>query len=260
MLSDILAAFPPIELIVYAAAALVTAYTIFGITGFGSGLIAAPVLAQVMPISSIVPLLSILDCAAAITNGVRIDTKADRRELALLFPAVTAGTLIGAVLLFHVPTRFLMLALGIFIILYAAWSFFIPRSTSRIGRAWAIPIGTIGGIISGLFGMGGAIYAMYVSRRFEDRDAIRATQSAVIGLGTLTRVVTFAFAGSYSDWRLILLAFFLVPIMFLGIFAGHHLTPRMSRRHFFALLYLLLVVSGIALILRATTANIVHLL
>lgn len=258
MFSDILAALPPIELLVYAAVALVTAYTIFGITGFGSGLIAAPVLAQVMPISSIVPLLAILDCAAAITNGIRIDTKADRSELMLLFPAVTLGTLIGAVLLFHMPTRLLMLALGIFIILYAAWSFFSRQSTSRIGRIWSVPIGTIGGVISGLFGMGGAIYAMYVSRRFDDRDAIRATQSAVIGLGTFTRVIVFAFAGAYRDWRLVILAFLLVPVMFLGIFAGHHLTLRMSRRHFFALLYLLLVVSGIALIVRAMSETVVH--
>lgn len=247
----ILTALPAPELLIGVALALFVAYTIFGVTGFGSALIAAPVLAQIMPISTIVPMLAILDLTAAITNGFRIDAKADRSELLLLYPSMAIGSLIGAALLFHVPTRSLMLALGIFIIAYAVWSYFAPQSTSRIARAWAIPISTIGGIFSGLFGMGGAIYAMYISRRFDDRDTIRATQSALIGLATLTRAIIFAIAGSYNGWEIPILALLLVPIMFLGTFAGHHLTLKMSRERFMHFLYLLLIASGMALIIRA---------
>lgn len=247
----ILTALPAPELLISAALALFVAYAIFGVTGFGSALIAAPVLAQIMPITTIVPLLATLDLAAAITNGIRIDAKADRSELVLLYPAMAVGSLIGAALLFHVPTRSLMLALGVFIIAYAVWSFFRRQSTSRIARAWAIPISTVGGIFSGLFGMGGAIYAMYISRRFDDRDTIRATQSALIGLATLTRVVIFAAAGSYNSWEIPVLALLLVPIMFLGTFTGHHLTLKMSRERFMHFLYLLLIASGVALIVRA---------
>lgn len=260
MYSEILAGLPPIELLAIAGLALFAAYTIFGITGFGSGLIAAPMLAQMMPVVALVPLLAIMDCAAAAINGVRLSGKAGRDELVLLFPAMTIGTLIGAVLLFNIASQWMMFALGVFIIAYAVWSFFAPQSTSRIGKAWAIPIGAIGGFFSGMFGIGGAIYSMYISRRFEDRDAIRATQSALIGLSTFTRVIVFAFAGAYRDWRLLLLALLLLPVMFLGIFVGHHLTLRMSRRHFFAVLYLLLVISGTALILRAMSEKVVHLL
>lgn len=251
MYSEILAGLPSIGLFVIVGLALFAAYTIFGITGFGSALIAAPVLAQIMPVITIVPLLAILDCAAAATNGVRLGGKAGRNELALLFPSMTIGSLIGAALLFNIASRWMMLALGVFIIAYAAWGFFAPQSSSRIGRAWAIPIGTIGGIFSGMFGMGGAIYSMYISRRFDDRDAIRATQSALIGLSTFIRVIIFAFAGSYTNWHIPLLALLLIPIMFLGTFTGHHLTLRMSRERFFLILYLLLAVSGAALLLRA---------
>jgi uncharacterized membrane protein YfcA len=247
----ILTALPSADLLVSVALALFVAYTIFGVTGFGSALIAAPVLAQIMPISTIVPLLAMLDLTAAITNGFRIDAKANRSELLLLYPAMAAGSLIGAALLFYVPTRSLMVTLGVFIIAYAVWGFFAPRSTSRIARSWAIPISTIGGIASGLFGMGGAIYAMYISRRFDDRDTIRATQSALIGLATFTRVVIFAIAGSYNSWELPILALLLVPIMFLGTFTGHHLTLKMSRERFMHFLYLLLIASGTALIIRS---------
>ncbi len=251
MLSQILAALPPLDLLLLTGIALFTAYTIFGITGFGSGLIAAPVLAQLMPVAAVVPMLAIVDCAAALTNGVRLGGSVDRKELFLFYPATAIGSLIGAVLLFHVPTRAMMFALGLFIIVYACWSFFVPQSTTRIGRGWAIPIGTVGGISSGLFGMGGAIYSMYISRRLQTRDTIRATQSALIGLNTFTRVVIFALAGSYTSWRVPLLALLLVPIRFFGTFAGHHLTLKMSRERFMQILYLVLVVSGAALIIRA---------
>jgi uncharacterized membrane protein YfcA len=42
---------------------LVVAYVIFGIAGFGTALVAAPVLAHTMPIASVVPLLALLDFA-----------------------------------------------------------------------------------------------------------------------------------------------------------------------------------------------------
>ena len=44
---------------------LVVAYVIFGIAGFGTALVAAPVLAHAMPIASVVPLLALLDFGAA---------------------------------------------------------------------------------------------------------------------------------------------------------------------------------------------------
>jgi hypothetical protein len=52
-----------------------------------------------------------------------------------------------------------------------------------------------------MFGSGGFVYAIYLSRRLNDKDAIRATQSALIGLGTLTRVLLFLAVGIYSDLR-----------------------------------------------------------
>src|ERR1700730_16969338 len=78
---------------------LAVAYVIFSITGFGTALIAAPILAQVMPVSAIVPLLALLDCAAAAINGVRLGDKIARDELASLVPLMILGSLAGAWLL-----------------------------------------------------------------------------------------------------------------------------------------------------------------
>lgn len=90
----------------------------------------------------------------------------------------------------------------------------------------------MGGVFSTMFGSGGFIYAMYLSRRLPDKDAVRATQSTPIGLSTFTRVIIFAVAGIYNDWSLLTLAACLVPAMVIGIYAGHRITLRPTREQF----------------------------
>ena len=47
------------------------AYTVFGITGFGSALISIPLLAHFLPLDAIVPLMVLVDFSAALTSGMR---------------------------------------------------------------------------------------------------------------------------------------------------------------------------------------------
>ncbi|NVO13258.1 MAG: sulfite exporter TauE/SafE family protein [Rhodoplanes sp.] len=244
-------ALPSLDQIAVALPTLAVAYIIFGIAGFGTALIAAPVLAHSMPVSAIVPTLALLDCAAAIVNGVRIGDKVARDELFTLVPLMVAGSLVGAWLLLIVPPRPMMLALGVFVVLYAVYALLAPPPRGRLARPWVLPFGGIGGIVSAMFGSGGFIYAIYLGRRLDDKDAIRATQSALIGLSTFTRAVIFAFAGVYSDGRLVVLALLLVPGMLLGTWAGHHVTLRLSREQFLRILYVVLIGSGITLVIRA---------
>lgn len=241
---------PALATLAVALPTLALAYVIFGITGFGTALIAAPVLAHVMPVSTIVPLLALLDCLGAVINGVCLGEHVARRELALLVPLMVVGSLAGAFLLLVLPPRPMMLALGGFVVCYALYGLWVPPLRAHLAQGWVAVFGLIGGVFSAMFGSGGFIYAMYLSRRLEDRDAIRATQSVLIALATFTRAVIFALAGVYADWRLPALALLLVPGMLIGLWAGHHITLRLSRERFLRLLYLVLIASGLALLVR----------
>lgn len=251
-----LSALPSLDQIAVALPAVALAYVIFGIAGFGTALIAAPVLAHAMPVAAIVPMLALLDCAAAIVNGLRIGgDKVARDELARLVPLMVLGSLVGAWLLLMVPPRPMMLALGAFVVVYAIYGLVAPPPRGPLPPAFVLPFGGIGGIASAMFGSGGFIYAMYLSRRLADKDAVRATQSALIGLSTFTRAVIFALAGVYTDGRLALLALLLVPAMLLGTWIGHRVTLRLSREQFLRVLYVVLIGSGAALVLRAVTGG-----
>jgi uncharacterized membrane protein YfcA len=242
---------PSLVTLAIALPILAIAYIIFGIAGFGTALIAAPVLAQTLPVSAIVPLLALLDCLAAIVNGVKLSDKIARREMMWLVPLMIAGSLVGAWLLLVIPPKPMMLALGIFVVGYALYALFTPSARVGLKQAFVVPFGLIGGIFSAMFGSGGFIYAMYLSRRLEDKDAMRATQSALIALSTFTRVVIFALAGVYADFKLLALALLLVPAMLIGLYIGHHITLRMTREQFLRVLNFVLIATGTALILRA---------
>jgi uncharacterized protein len=229
---------------------LAVAYIVFGIAGFGTALIAAPVLAHLLPLSMLVPLLALLDCTAAVINGVRLSDKVATDELVFLVPLMVVGSVAGATLLLVVPWRPMMFALGLFVVGYAIYALVAPPPRGHLARGWVSLFGLVGGVFSAMFGSGGFIYAMYLARRLSDRDAIRATQSTLIGLSTFTRAIIFALAGVYNDWRLLLLAVLLLPAMALGIWAGHHITLRLTREQFLRVVYAVLIAAGATLLVR----------
>lgn len=78
---------------------LLCAYIIFGIAGFGTALVASPMLALFIPIAKIVPLLALMDLFAALINVSRDGHNADRAELRRLVPVMILGSLVGAAIL-----------------------------------------------------------------------------------------------------------------------------------------------------------------
>jgi uncharacterized membrane protein YfcA len=141
---DLSALLPDVSLPGYAtmSAALAVAYVIFGIAGFGTALVAAPVLAYVMPVAQIVPLLALMDCSAALQTWHATDAPPIDR-VAAAGAVLLIGSLIGAALLLRIRADLLPAVLGVFVTAYAIWSllgsgrprdFLIRRRAVRVGR------------------------------------------------------------------------------------------------------------------------------
>lgn len=231
--------------------ALAAGYVVFGMVGFGTTLVALPVLAHVMPLSTAVPAVAVTDFVAAIGNGLRLGAQVERREVWRLLAPMFAGSAVGAWMLFAVPVRTLMLALGIFVFLYALNGLRPKASVRPAAPGWAWWYGFAGGVLSALFGAGGWVYSMYLVRRIEDPARIRATQTTVLVFSSLLRVALFAAAGRYFDLALLMLVACLLPAMVLGLYLGHRITLGMDRLRFMRLLYGVLLATSISLLVRA---------
>jgi uncharacterized protein len=225
------------------------AYIVFGIAGFGTALVAGPILILFMPLSKIVPLLVLLDFVAAFGNLLPSRRDVAKPELLRLLPCMAVGCTLGVIFLLNLKSDLLLLLMGLFISAYAIYSLWVKVRPAQLAAGWAIPMGTVGGMFGALFGSGGFLYAIYLNSRLP-KDAARATQSALISCSTVVRLSLFMLAGVYAELPLLVLAVCLLPAMALGLWIGRRLTMKMSRETFVRLVTWLVLASGIALIGR----------
>lgn len=228
---------------------IVLAYIVFGIAGFGTALVAGPVLILFMPLSKIVPLLVLLDFVAAFGNLLPSRKDVAKPELLRLLPCMALGCTLGVIFLLNLKSDLLLLLMGLFISAYAVYSLWIKARPTRLAVGWSVPMGIVGGMFGALFGSGGFLYAIYLNSRLP-KDPARATQSALISCSTVVRLSLFALAGVYAELPLLLLAVCLLPAMALGLWVGRRLTMRLSREAFVRLVTWLVLASGVALIGR----------
>ena len=241
--------------VVYLIAPLVVfaGYVAFGISGFGATILIVPVLAQFLPLKFVVPLLVLLDLAAALMMRANKATQArDLGEIRWMLPFMLTGMVLGAYLLKAAPERWLMLALGLFVAGYALITLLRNRGMGgTIPRWWGAPIALLGGIGSALFGTGGPVYAIYVSRRLPDAGALRATMSTLITISVGVRIVAFSLTGLLFKIERGVAALALLGFMAGGLLLGLRLHSRMKPHDVRRVVHALLVVSGSSLALRA---------
>ena len=229
---------------------IAAAYVVFGIAGFGTALVAGPVLIHFMPLSQIIPLLVLLDFVAAFGNLLPSRRDVVRSELLRLLPFMALGCTLGVVFLLQLKSDLLLLLMGLFVTAYAVYGLAVKVRPAQLSAWWAAPMGTVGGLFGALFGSGGFLYVLYLSARLQANEQVRATQSALISCSTLVRLSLFLMAGVYADVGLLMLAVCLLPVMFAGLWAGRRLSHRLSREAFVRLVTWLVLASGLALIGR----------
>ncbi len=241
----------PVAMLVSLPLIVLLAYTILGITGFGSSIVAMPLMVNFVPIQFAVPMIVLLDMFASSLIGVKNHGSIARAEVGLVVPFLFVGIALGATVLVNAPTKWLMLGLGVFVLCYVAHSILIRVGAKPIGRIWAAPLGTLGGVFSALFGTGGPVYAIYLTRRLEDKSVLRATMGTVVSVSSIARVAAFAIAGLYSQSGVFMVAAGLIPFMLVGLWCGNRLHYKLSARRVAQGLWALLVVSSVSLIVRS---------
>jgi len=230
--------------------AIAAAYIVFGIAGFGTALVAGPVLIHFMPLATLIPLLVVLDFIAAFGNLLPARQSVVGVELKRLLPFMALGCTLGVVFLLNLKSDLLLLLMGVFITGYALYMLLTTARPARLSPWWSVPMGTIGGLFGALFGSGGFLYAIYLGARLDDKQQVRATQSALISCSTIVRLTLFIIAGVYANTQLLLTAVCLLPAMAAGLWIGRRLTLRMSREAFVRLVTWLVLASGLALLYR----------
>ncbi len=242
------------EFLIFAPLIALLAYTAYGLTGFGSTIIAVPLLAQVVPLKFAVPLMLLLDIVFGVFTGFRFRRQAHYREVAALLPFILLGMVVGVILLVSLDERILLGALGLFALGYGIYCLVQPLTGSRISRWWAAPLGIVGGIFSAMFGSGGVLYIVYLAGRIKEKSELRATIVTVVVISGVPRLCMFGYTGLLGQNGLFAAWALLLPVGVLGFWLGNRLHHVLPGPRVLRLIYGLLVMSGVSLLARALLA------
>jgi len=237
------------------AGIILLAYFIRGISGFGSGLVAVPLLAHFLPLTFVVPLVLITDFSASLMLGGHIRKQIRWDELQPLLPAGLIGVIAGATLLVNLPHAPLLLALGTIVLVFAIRNLLAWSGTQAVSRLWALPAGLTGGTISALFGTGGPPYVIYLNHRLHDKGELRASFTGLFLIEGGVRLLVFAVLGLLAGSMLWLAVLTALPLVALGLALGHRLHLGLSAAQMQRAIGILLLVSGGSLLWRAWTAG-----
>jgi uncharacterized protein len=237
-----------LDIVVYSAVVLFLAYLVRGIAGFGSGLIAVPLLTLVAPVPMVVPLVVSLDYIGSAGQGLKNWHHIAWKEQLALIPFMLVGIGGGLLVLHAISTAVLGKVLGGFVLVYAIYQL-LPLPALGGSRRFAVVCGCLGGLVGTLFGTGGPFYVMYLKLRDLDKSVFRTTFATNFLIDGAIRLVSYALIGLWG-WQLLVYLLVALPIVGAGLYLGGRLHTGLSQQAFVRFVSLLLLGSGAVLLLK----------
>lgn len=233
---------------------LTGAFAVRSAAGFGAGLIAVPMLAFILPVSTAVAVATALTTVTSLGQVGRDWRHIAWRQCAVVLLYSIVGIGLGFWFIAVLDETALRRSLGAFLVLYSIQALW-PANASRVLPArWhgacAAGTGIVGGLCSALFGAGaGPFYVVYFTVVRMEKEIFRATMSGVVLIGGAARMAGYGSYGFYGHATVALMALGL-PLALAGSWLGDRLADWLSARAFAGFVAGLVFLSGVALIVK----------
>lgn len=229
--------------------AFFTAGFVQTMAGFGSALVAVPLLACVLPMRVAVPVVCLLNLGLNAALAGRLRVHIQWRLYVWLLPAALPGMILGALGLGLVPSGVLEAVLGLSLLVFVWWQWRPRACRRRVGRLMGVVAGFFSGLFGALLGANGPPVVAWMACQDFPRDTVRATLTAYFFLAGLCVVATQAVGGLVTG-RVFLLAALGLPALAAGILAGLVGCGRIGETGFRRLLLGLLAATGLSLLVQ----------
>ena len=215
--------------------------------GFGTALVAMPMLVTVLDVEVATPLVGLTMLTTIALLLVRSWRDLNVRAAVHLLAASIPGIPLGLLILRFAPPDVFKAGLGILLIavgLYNLRTSVLPR-LEHIG--WAHAFGFTSGILGGAYNVNAAPVAVYGILRGWPPEHFRATLQGYFFPSTLLIVASHGLAGL---WTGDVFGFYLpaVPAVILGVVLGQMIAGRIPAARFQRVLYVALMAFGVMLL------------
>lgn len=214
-----------------------------GMSGFGSALVAMPLLTLFIDVKTAVPLCILQSVLITSYLSLTLKDHMEKKKILPLLLGSLPGIYFGVTFLKNIESDIIKLLLGILIIAYSIYSLFFKPHPKTLHKAWAYVAGFGTGFIGSAFSAGGPPVIIYTTLTGWSKDYIKAT---LTGFFLTSAIITAAVHAATGLTTALVVTYFLVSSLFvlIGVYAGVKLYSRVSTEGYIKAILILLVILG----------------
>ncbi len=214
--------------------------------GFGDAVLALPLLALLLGLTTATPLVTLVSFTLAVGILLSSWQAVKLRAIGALVLAAMVGIPVGVLVLTRVEGDWLLRVLGVFLIGFGLYRFLRPRLPEVQHPVWALVLGFVGGVFGGAYGTNGPPAVLFGSLRRWPPETFRATMQGYFLITLAAILVGHAIGGLWTAevWRLYALS---LPLIALAVVLGRVLNRRIPTDRFTRFVDLALIGLGVLL-------------
>ncbi|WP_457625231.1 sulfite exporter TauE/SafE family protein [Persephonella sp.] len=238
--------------------AVLVGWIVQGLLGIGSGIISTGILLFFYEPKTVVVSLSIIALlGTAYLTAVNYRSKFFLKDVSLLIFFSFIGVGIGSFFLEELDHRKIELIFGIIVFLTGIYDFYAQKKKiflqGKHKTVMGVLTGISGGIVSGLTGGAGPLYALYLNQTIHNKTDFKFVLSLVFTALNIERVFFYTLSPQLLqlfDPDILLPG---IVAVFIGAYIGHRLTGKLSTQRFKESISVSITLFGIYFIYRSIT-------
>ncbi|MFH2122533.1 MAG: sulfite exporter TauE/SafE family protein [Pseudomonadota bacterium] len=218
-----------------------------GMTGFGSALVAMPLLSLCIDVKSAVPLCTLNSVVITTFLALKLKKHLDRKKIFPLCVAAIPGMFVGVTLLKKVSSENLSIGLGILLVTYACYNLLIKVRQRKLHPVWSCLAGFSSGAIGAAFSAGGPPTIIYATLNDWDKDEIKATLSGFFLFNSYLNATAHAVSG-LTTVSVLSSFIYSAPFVLLGTILGSFCYGRIDKSVYLKVIFAFLILMGTMMI------------
>lgn len=222
-----------------------------GLTGFGSALVAVPLLSLFLDLKVVVPLCTLHGVTITLCLSWQLRRSLSLNKIVPLLLGSLPGVACGVTLLRYADPSVMKLLLGMMVTGYALYALLSrPALERKLRPFWAYVAGFATGAIASAFSAGGPPTIIYTTLAGWSKDTIKATLSGFFLCTGLLATGAHLMTGFTT---LTVVKYYLVtlPFVLFGVWAGSRFYQRIDHKLYLKAVFSCLVVMGLLLAFSA---------
>ena len=219
-----------------------------GVSGFGSALVAIPLLSLIIDIKSAVPLCMLNSLVITTFLSLKMRKDLDKSKILPLCISAVPGIIVGSTILKQVESSIIRLWIGLLLISYSLYSLFSKPKPRKLSKVWAYIAGFLSGAIGAAFSAGGPPTIIYTTLNNWKKDTIKATLSGFFLFNSYLIATVHAISGLTT---MEIFTYFMIsaPAVLLGTVLGSICYGKIPRQLYLKIIFAFLTMMGIMMIL-----------